>query len=140
MTEMTVERLPVVGYLRIEGDPALVASRCRECGALYVLRRSACGKCGHAEFDSGVELSRTGRVATATVVYRAPAGVRTPFTSGVVALDGGGSVRTTLVGAGVEDPVSLVGTPVRLTTEVVGRDSRGVEAIGFNFTTQEVSE
>ncbi|MFI6309656.1 Zn-ribbon domain-containing OB-fold protein [Nocardia fusca] len=136
MTTGEKPKVPVVRYLRLEPEAAIVANRCTSCGALYVQRRSGCGRCGSTSFEGDVELSRSGRVVTATVVHRGPKGVPTPFTSGVVALDGGGSVRTTITGPGVGDPVSLVGAAVHLETSVVGTDSRGVEAVAFTFTTE----
>ncbi len=123
-------QIPAVAYLRID-PPGLVGSRCADCGAVYLLARIACASCGGANLTADVELTTTGTVTTATVVHRGMPGVPTPFTSGVVALDGGGFVRCTLTGA--EDPVAVVGRRAALETGVVGTDVAGTEAVGFTF-------
>lgn len=124
--------IPVVDYLRIGDRPTLTGFRCAACDAVYLLRRSACASCGAADFSDRVDLADHGVVTAATVVHRAPPGVVTPFVSGVVALDGGGYVRTNLVGD-VDDPVAAVGLPARLITHVVATDSRATDAVGFQF-------
>ncbi|WP_433598227.1 Zn-ribbon domain-containing OB-fold protein [Nocardia sp. CA-135953] len=130
------QQVPLVAYLKLGDEPRLHGHRCAECGAVYLLRRSACGSCGNAEFTGPQDLSNTGRVVSAATIHRAPKGVKTPFTSGVVALDGGGFVRTTLTGV-PQDPVAAVGRTARLRTAVVGADSRGVQAVGFTFEIEE---
>ncbi len=125
------KQIPAVAHLRLDPSPAMVGCRCRGCGATYLLRRTACANCGADQFHAGVDLGTTGVVTTATVVHRAMPGVPTPFTSGVVALDGGGFVRCTLTDA--EDAVGAIGSPAVLETSVVGTDAGGTEAIGFTF-------
>lgn len=125
------KRVPAVAHLRLDPEPTLVGSRCRSCGAVYLLRRTACAGCGGGDFDTGVDLGSTGVVTTATVVHRAMPGVPTPFTSGVVALDAGGFVRCTLTDA--EDPVAAIGARAALETGVVGADAAGTEAVAFTF-------
>jgi uncharacterized OB-fold protein len=130
--------IPIAEYLVLGDRPHLAGFRCADCGAVYLLRRSACARCGGAEFGERVDLGDRGVVTAATVVHRAPAGVLTPFVSGVVALDGGGFVRTNLTGA-VDDPVATVGRPAFMRTRPIATDSRGVEAIGYEFDVQEES-
>ena len=129
-------RIPAVAYLELEPDPVLIGSRCRSCSATFLLRRSACASCGADDFESPVRLSTSGVVTTATTIHRAMPGVPTPFTSGVVALDGGGYVRCTLTGT-CNDPVAAVGRRAFLSTEVVGTDVAGVEAVGFTFDVED---
>ncbi|GAA0616476.1 hypothetical protein GCM10009547_18170 [Sporichthya brevicatena] len=123
-------QIPAVAYLRLD-PPGLVGSRCADCGATYLLARIACASCGGASLVENVELATIGTVTAATVVHRGMPGVPTPFTSGVVALDGGGHVRCTLTGA--DDPVAAVGQRAALETGVVGTDVAGTEAVGFTF-------
>ncbi|HET7741713.1 MAG TPA: OB-fold domain-containing protein [Mycobacterium sp.] len=137
-TSVAGQVIPVAEYLELGDRPHLAGFRCADCDAVYLLRRSACGRCGGAEFGNRVELGDSGVVITATVVHRAPPGVRTPFVSGVVALDGGGFVRSNLTGA-VDDPVAAVGRRAVLRTRRIATDSRGVEAIGYEFEVREES-
>lgn len=126
-----VNQIPAVAYLRLEPQPSLVGSRCRECGEAYLLRRSACARCGGNDFDTEVDLGASGVVTAASVIHRAMPGVPTPFTSGVVALDAGGHARCTLTNA--EDAVAAIGKRAELETSIVGTDSAGTEAVGFTF-------
>jgi len=128
--------IPVVDYLVLGAHPHLAGSRCAGCGAVYLLRRSACARCGGDEFGERVDLGHSGVVTAATVVHRAPPGVSTPFVSGVVALDSGGFVRTNLTGS-VEDPVAAIGRRAVMRTRSIATDSRGMEAIGYEFEVQE---
>ncbi len=127
-------RIPAVAHLRLDPTPTLVGTRCRSCRSTYLLRRTACAKCGAADFETGVDLGTNGVVTTATVVHRAMPGVPTPFTSGVVALDEGGHVRCTLTDA--EDAVAAIGRRAVLETGVVGTDAAGTEAVAFTFRVQ----
>lgn len=124
-------QVPAVTHLQLDPGPTLVGSRCRSCGAVFLLRRSACANCSADDFEPGVDLGATGVVTTATVVHRAMPGVPTPFTSGVVALDGGGHVRCTLTDA--PDAVAAIGRPAVMETGVVGTDAAGTEAVAFTF-------
>ena len=128
----TADVIPVADYLTLGERPAITGLRCSQCDAVYLLRRSACSRCGADAFGDRESLGDSGVVAAATVVHRAPAGVPTPFVSGVVALDAGGYVRSNLIGA-VDDPVATIGRRAVLRTRAVATDSRGVQAIGYQF-------
>lgn len=132
------EVIPAVEFLALEEHPHLTGFRCAECGAVYLLRRSACSRCGGDALGERQALGDSGVVTAATVVHRAPPGVATPFISGVVALDGGGYVRTNLTGA-VDDPVAAIGCRAVMRTRPVATDSRGVEAIGYEFEVRDRS-
>lgn len=137
-TGISTESIPAVDYLAIGDRPHLRGFRCADCGAVYLLRRSACARCGLDAFGEREDLGDSGVVTAATVVHRAPAGVQTPFVSGVVALDEGGFVRTNLTGA-VDDLVAAIGRRALLKTMPVATDSRGVTAIGYEFEVGEQS-
>lgn len=133
---MTDQVIPVVDYLVLGDSPHLAGFRCADCDAVYLLRRSACSRCGGAELGERIDLGDAGVVTAATVVHRAPEGVPTPFVSGVVALNGGGYVRTNLTDA-AEDPVATIGRRALLRTRSIGMDSRGVEAVAYEFEVQQ---
>lgn len=138
MTSATTGAIPVAAYLVLGDRPQISGFRCATCDAIYLLRRTACSRCGHAEFGARTDLGDAGVVTAATVVHRAPPGVDTPFVSGVVALDGGGFVRTNLIGD-VADPVAAVGRRAVMRTRPVATDSNGVQAIGYEFEVPKLS-
>lgn len=128
----STNRIPVVDYLVLEGDPHLVANACTACGALYFDRRNACARCGKREFAKK-DLAQTGVLRSFTIIYRAAPSVPVPYVSGVFELDGGGVVKANLLDAGTEPEKIDLGMPVRLTTFPCGRDEEGTEAVAFGF-------
>lgn len=127
-------QIPVVEYLVLGDKPHLKAHACTECAALYFDRRNACARCSGRDF-ADQKLATTGRLRAFTVVHRAAPSVRTPYTSVVVDLDGGGSVKANLVDT--TDPAEITpDLPVELTTWVAGTDDDGTEAVAFGFRRQ----
>jgi uncharacterized OB-fold protein len=125
-------RIPVVSYLDLDDGVDIVAGECDSCGALHLDRRSRCGRCGGTSLTIR-RLARGGRIRTFTVVHRSAPGVPVPFTSVVVDLDGGGTVRGTLDGPSPDPATITAGRRVRLVERSVGLDVDGTEAIGFAF-------
>lgn len=122
------QQVPAVDYLVLDDEPHLQAWACTHCQALYFDRRNACARCCATEFTRR-PLAREGVVRAFTRVER---GAREPFTSVVVDLLGGGTVKANLVGL---DDVSRIrpDLKVRLRTFVVDVDDDGVEAVAFGF-------
>lgn len=125
-------RIPMVDYLVVDADePHLVAHTCTACAARYLERRNGCGRCGGRTFERS-DLNRHGRLRTFSIVHRAP-GLKEPYVAGVVDLDGGGVVRTNIVGVRPHPAEVRCGMPVRLVTFVAGIDDEGTEAVAFAF-------
>ncbi|HZT64319.1 MAG TPA: OB-fold domain-containing protein [Acidimicrobiales bacterium] len=124
--------VPIVDYLELGDEPRLVAKSCSSCGALYFDRRNACARCGGTDFDRR-PLAGQGKVRTFTIVQRAAPGVKVPYVSAVVDLDGGGSVKSNLVDVEPAPEQVTLGMPVRLVTYSVGTDDQGTEAVAFGF-------
>ena len=126
------ERVPLVDYLVLDGEPHLVANRCTACGARFFDRRNACASCGGTAGFERVDVATDGEVRAFTIVSLAAPGIPVPFVAAVIDC-GGTSVRGNLVNVEPDpDHVSL-GMKVRLTTFPIGTDSAGTEAIGFGF-------
>lgn len=124
-------RIPAVDYLVLDPEPHLVARACTTCDAQYFDRRNACAKCFGTEFEPR-PLATEGTIRAFTIVHRAAPGLPAPYTSVVVDLDGGGSVKANLIG--INDPdVVMANRKVRLSTFVAGTDDDGVEAVAFGF-------
>jgi len=127
-------QIPVVNYLDLSGDtPLLVAQKCSDCGALYFGRRNACAKCFSTRPFERQELARTGSVRAFTIVQRAAPGVKAPYVSAIVDLDGAGHVKANVINVEPSPEAIKTGMPVRLTTFTLGTDDEGTEAIGFAF-------
>ena len=129
---MTTPQIPVVGYLRVEPVPHLVAQRCVACGALFLDRRNGCARCGAEDFEDH-RLGTTGTLRSYTVVHRSGPSVPVPYISVVVDLDGGGCVMGNLAGVGPDPAQLMPGQRLRLTTARAGADDAGTEAVAFQF-------
>jgi uncharacterized OB-fold protein len=90
---------PAVPFLVVanDGQPHLVGSRCTRCGAVMPGSRRACAACGTREGLEAIRLAERGRLYSFTIVYRSFPGVTTPFVAAIVNLDGGGTLRGTLM-------------------------------------------
>jgi uncharacterized OB-fold protein len=133
VSEASAQRVPVVDYLVLQGEPHLVAQACTSCGALFFDRRNACARCGKRDFERKA-LATTGKLRSFTIVHRAAPNVPVPYVSSVVELDGGGVVKANIVDAGSEAEKFELGMALRLTTFPCGRDEEGTEAVAFGFT------
>jgi uncharacterized OB-fold protein len=125
------DRIPLVDYLALEPEPHLVAHECASCGARFFDRRNACAHCFGTEFRPA-QIATTGEVRAFTIVSLAAPGIPVPFVAAVVDCDGT-SVRANLVNVQPDADHVHVGMKVRLTTQPVGTDASGTEAIGFGF-------
>ena len=124
-------QIPLVEYLELEPEPHLVAHECVSCGARYFDRRNACAGCFGTEFRD-VAVAPTGEVRAFTIVSLAAPGIPVPFVAAVVDCDGT-SVRGNVVNVPPDAEHVHVGMKVKLTTQNIGTDSAGTEAIGFGF-------
>jgi len=112
----------------------LLGVKCEDCGAEYYPPVYVCRRCGGERF-SEVEMPRTGRILTYTILYEPMAGFRdqVPLTYAIVELDNGvrvlGQVVDNLDGSiSVGDRVRVVFRRVR----VNGED--GQIYYGYKFT------
>jgi uncharacterized OB-fold protein len=127
-------QIPVVSYLRLDdGAPFLEAEECEHCGALYFGRRNACAKCFNAGPFKKRKLAETGAVRGFSIVQRAAPGLKAPYVSALVDLDGGGSVKSNIINTDPTPESIKLGMPVRLATYVLGTDDEGTEAVAFGF-------
>jgi uncharacterized OB-fold protein len=125
------QRVPLVDYLELGGDPHLVASECQNCGARFFDRRNACANCSHRDFKK-VDVATEGELRTFTIVAYAAPGIPVPFVAGVVDCDGT-SVRANVINTPADPDHVHTGMKLRLATYVAGTDDEGTEAVGFGF-------
>jgi uncharacterized protein len=126
------KQIPMVEYLKLDGEPHLVAHECKECGALYFDRRNACAKCGKLSFGTR-DLATTGVVRSFSIIHQAAPNVPVPYVSSVIDLDGGGAVKANVLNVEPDPDRVKLGMKVKLTTFTAGTDDDGNEAIAFGF-------
>ena len=125
-------RRPATSYTRIDeaGTAYLQGSRCGGCGAVFLGVRENCGRCCARRQMQAVRLATSGRLYSYTIVYRSYPGIRVPFISAIVDLDGGGTIKGNLLEIEPDPQRLTYGMPVR----VVFRGAEGAlgaEAAGY---------
>jgi uncharacterized OB-fold protein len=121
---------PAASYIRLDerGAPYLQGSRCDECGAVFLGSRENCARCCARGRLQCVKLGERGRLYSYTIVQRSYPGIRVPFVSAIVDLDGGGTVKGNLIDV-EPDPAKLrFGLPVEVVFR--GAELANAEAAG----------
>ncbi len=119
--------LPVVDFLKIpaSGEPYLEGQRCKACSAIYLGTREVCSKCGTRGQLEAKRLSNQGHLYVYSIVHRSFPGVPVPYVSAVVDLEGGGTIKGNLIGAGSDPEKIKMGMPVRVVfKDALGRKDR----------------
>jgi hypothetical protein len=100
-------------------EKKLMASRCEECGALWLPPRPVCLKCHGTEME-WAELEGRGKIVAFTVIgvgsmmmVNAGYGRDNPYCVGVVQLEEGPRISAQILGVDVAHPENIkIGTPV----------------------------
>jgi uncharacterized OB-fold protein len=117
-------------------DAALLGGRCEACSALQFPRREVCPQCQHDAVAS-MELATGGEIFTYTVVRSAPPGYlgEVPYAYGVVALDDGLRVTTTITS---EDLDALaIGDRVVFEVIALGEGESAVSSYAYRVAGEE---
>lgn len=125
------ETKPGATYIEIDagGQPLLRGSRCTHCEAVFVGLRDHCGRCGARKSMEAVTLSTRGRLHSYTIVYRSYPGIKVPFVSAIVDLEGGGTVKGNLLDIEPTPEAIRFGMPVRVEYRDAG--TMNSEASGY---------
>jgi len=126
--------LSIVPYLKVpeSGDPYLEAQKCKACGAISLKQRMACAGCGARDQIQPERLQDTGTLHAYSIIYRAFPGIDVPFISAIADLDGGGTVKTNLIGIEADPEAIELGMKVDVVYEVAPRkDGEGNEYMTF---------
>lgn len=136
MSDAFTGAVPAMPFIKLDdgGTPFLAGVRCTGCGMVLVGAPRACTACGCRSLTSQ-SLSRRGRLHTWTIVFRSFPGVGTPFVAAVVDLDGGGTLKGTLIDVAPEPSHLQFDLPV----EVIFRDSGQRDEHGKPFITHAFS-
>ena len=128
--------LPAVPYLKLPegGDPYLEGFKCSACDAITLKRRTACGRCGARDKSAPFKLSNQGTLNTFSIVHRSFPGIEVPFVSAIADLDGGGTVKTNMIGIDPTPEAIQPGMRVEVTYEIAPRkDAEGNEYLTYYF-------
>jgi uncharacterized OB-fold protein len=129
--------VPAVPYLEIDasGRPRLKGSRCAACGATMPGLRTACCACGARGGMQAVELGERGRLYSYTIVHRSFPGVKTPFVAAIVELEGGATLKGTLVDVAADPAALAFDMPLRVVYRDTGqKTAAGAPFISYFFT------
>jgi uncharacterized protein len=123
--------LPATSYTHIDDDgkPYLQGSRCPDCGAVFLGQREHCGRCGARARMLPVHLGERGRLYSYTIVHRSYPGIKVPFITVIVDLDGGGTVKGNLLD--VEPDPSRLRFDMRVRMVFRGAEVASTEGAGF---------
>ena len=87
---------PIVPYLQLPTAPGekayLAGVKCKSCGAAYVGKRMACGKCSAVDDFEDLRFSDHGTLRAFTIVYRTAPGIEVPFIAAIVDMPEGTAV------------------------------------------------
>lgn len=124
--------MPAAPFMKIpkDGKPYLAGVKCNACGAVFADdQRRACAKCGARDKLESIKLAETGKLYNYTIVYRSYPGVKVPFVSAIVDLDGGGAIKGNLV----EIDPSPENLKFDMPVKVVYRDAERKDAHGRSY-------
>jgi len=130
---------PIVPYLQLpkaEGEKAYLAGiKCKSCGAAYVGKRMACGKCSAVDDFEDLRFSDHGTLRAFTIVYRTAPGIEVPFIAAIIDMPEGTAVRANIGGVEPEGEkvAALLGKKLEMYTEKARTDQEGNDVIVFKF-------
>ena len=131
---MADQPLSIVPYLKVpeSGDPYLEGFRCKECKAITLKTRTACASCGGRDSYEPHQLANEGELHAFSIIHRSFPGIEVPFISAIADLDGGGTVKTNLIGIDPDPDKIKPGMKVDVVYEIAPRkDAEGNEYMTF---------
>jgi uncharacterized OB-fold protein len=113
-------------------DNYLIGSKCRSCGAVAFPKRVVCHKCLS---DNVVEipLSKRGKLASFTVAWVAPEGIKPPLVLGYIDLPEGVRLFSMVTGTEPSMDALEVGQEMELVFEEIRAGKEGNQIVAFKF-------
>ena len=127
---------PIVSFLKIPdaGDPYLEGQKCGSCGAIFLGERTTCSSCGQSGRFEPTRLSNQGELYVYSIVHRSFPGIEVPYVSAIVDLEGGGTVKGSLIGIEPDPEKIEMGMPVEVVYQIAPRkDKDGNEYLSYFF-------
>jgi uncharacterized OB-fold protein len=126
---------PANNVIRVgpDGAPHIEAFRCGSCAAVVTDQTIACRACGTRKAPESYRSPELGELWSWSVVYRSFPGVEVPFVSAIVDIDGGLTLKGTVIG--VESDALHQGLRLKLVYDDAGgaRDKEGAPYVGYHF-------
>ncbi len=122
-------------------NPSLSGGKCRSCGYVFFPpQRYGCESCGAPpEKLEAVKLGGRGRLHSyATVHFHQGKDIEAPFTIGMIVLDDGPAIRSTLTGC--TDAGLAVGDRMNSVLVAAGTDQEGNEMVEMRFAKAEAGK
>ncbi len=120
-----------------EGKPYLIGSRCKNCDYVAFPKRAVCPSCISKDSMKDIELSRTGKIDTFSILHVAAPGFSVPYVVGYVSLPEGPRIFSMISYSGE----SLeIGDEVELMVGKIREDELGNEVIGYKFKLPEAKK
>jgi uncharacterized OB-fold protein len=92
----------------------------------------ACGKCGGRNTSEPFRLSNKGKLHSFSIIYRAFPGIEVPFVSAIADLEGGGTIKSNLIGIDPDPEKIQLGMNVDVVYETASRkDAEGNEYLAY---------
>ena len=132
--QSTHQPLPIVPYLQIptSGSPYLEALKCSSCGAISLKKRLACPSCGARDAMAPHRLADKGTLHAFSIIYRAFPGIEVPFISAIADLEGGGTIKTNMIGIEPDPEKIELGMKVDVVYQIAPRkDAEGNEYMTY---------
>lgn len=121
MSEQPQRPFTAASFNQFLAEEKLMASRCTECGGLYLPPRALCPQC-HSEDLAWVEMGGQGKLAAFTSIYIAPTAMNAlgfdrthPYLTGIVELKEGVKISARLLDLDAQKPEEIqIGTPMQV--------------------------
>ncbi len=92
----------------------------------------ACGACGARDSYAPVKLANKGTLHSFSIIHRAFPGIEVPFVSAIADLEGGGTIKTNLVGIEPDPEKIQLGMDIEVDFQTAPRkDAEGNEYLTF---------
>ena len=131
---MSDQPLPITPFLKVpdSGSPYLEGQKCSSCGAISLKERLACAACGARGTTAPHRLADKGTLHAFSIIYRAFPGIEVPFISAIADLEGGGTIKTNLIGIDPDPDKIRLGMDVDVVYEIAPRkDGEGNEYMAY---------
>lgn len=129
--------LPIMPFLKVpeSGSPYLEGFKCSSCDAISLKSRMACGRCGARNTAKPYKLANKGKLHAFSIIYRAFPGIQVPFISAIADLEGGGTIKTNMIGIDADPAKINLGMDIEITYGIAPRkDGEGNEYMTYYIT------
>jgi uncharacterized OB-fold protein len=110
----------------------LIGSKCQHCGAVAFPKRAVCHKC-LSEDVVEIPLSKRGKLASFTVAWAAPEGIKPPLTLGYIDLPEGVRLLSMVTGNEPSQDAMELEQDMDLVFEEIRTDTDGNHIVAFKF-------